>query len=107
MTEANTQLSPTQRTVLLKLHSAGEHSIAGLAELFLHQSPHRLPRDRTNARQQVRCRRSLSDPSGGGPQGCFGDKPEEVMRSFASDHEPREGAWLWCRWWVSGRLGRS
>jgi len=71
MTEANTQLSPTQRTVLLKLHSAGEHSIAELAELFLHQSPHRLPRDRTNARQEVRCRRSLSDPSGGGPQGLL------------------------------------
>jgi DNA invertase Pin-like site-specific DNA recombinase len=28
------KLSPTQRTVLLKLHGAGEHSIAELAELF-------------------------------------------------------------------------
>jgi predicted DNA-binding protein YlxM (UPF0122 family) len=28
------QLSSTQRTVLLKLHGAGEHSIAELAELF-------------------------------------------------------------------------
>ena len=28
------KLSPTQRRVLLKLHGAGEHSIAELAELF-------------------------------------------------------------------------
>jgi DNA invertase Pin-like site-specific DNA recombinase len=28
------KLSPTQRTGLLKLHGAGEHSIAELAELF-------------------------------------------------------------------------
>jgi DNA invertase Pin-like site-specific DNA recombinase len=28
------KLSPTQRTVLLKLHAAGDHSIAELAELF-------------------------------------------------------------------------
>jgi DNA invertase Pin-like site-specific DNA recombinase len=28
------KLSPTQRTVLLKLYGAGEHSIAELAELF-------------------------------------------------------------------------
>jgi DNA invertase Pin-like site-specific DNA recombinase len=28
------KLSPTQRAVLLKLHGAGEHSIAELAELF-------------------------------------------------------------------------
>jgi DNA-binding MarR family transcriptional regulator len=28
------ELSPTQRTVLFKLHGAGEHSIAELAELF-------------------------------------------------------------------------
>ena len=28
------KLRPTQRTVLLKLHGAGEHSIAELAELF-------------------------------------------------------------------------
>ncbi len=28
------KFSPTQRTVVLKLHGAGEHSIAELAELF-------------------------------------------------------------------------
>jgi DNA invertase Pin-like site-specific DNA recombinase len=28
------KLSPTQRTVLVKLHDAGDHSIAELAELF-------------------------------------------------------------------------
>jgi DNA invertase Pin-like site-specific DNA recombinase len=55
------KLSPTQRKVLLKLHAAGEHSIAALAELFSISPRHRLPRNRTNARQKVRRRRSLSD----------------------------------------------
>jgi DNA invertase Pin-like site-specific DNA recombinase len=54
------KLSPIQRTVLLKLHGAGEHSIAELGELF-GQPRHRLPRDRTNTRQEARSPRALSD----------------------------------------------
>jgi len=33
-----------------------------------------------------------------GIKGCFGDKPQMVMCSFASDDKPREGERLWCRW---------
>ena len=61
------KLSPTQRAVLLKLHAAGDHSIAELAKL----SPSAARRSTANSRAYPRqaLRRTFSDPSISGRPG--------------------------------------